>query len=84
MTTTPRDDASCPTPTVVEADALAEFQSALLRLLAEARSPEDTLAQLRARPEFRPFADYVATFDARAVATAIELVQRWGRRLDGG
>lgn len=69
----------------MEDDAeLAAFQAALMELLAEQLPPEEALAQMRARPAFAPFREYVETFDARAVVVATELVQRWGRRLDGG
>ena len=61
-------------------DAVAEFQEALLNLLADGRPVEEIRAALRDDPAFAGFREYVEAFDPRMIRVAVELVNKWGRR----
>jgi hypothetical protein len=62
---------------------LARFQAALLDLLDQGHPPQEIVARLQRDPSLAEYAAYVATFEPRMVAVAIELVAKWGRR-EGG
>lgn len=62
--------------------AIAEFQAALLELLAEeGMDAVRARERLASEPQFEAFRDWVATFEPRMIETAIVLTRRWGRRL---
>jgi hypothetical protein len=56
---------------------LGELQAALVRALQTAASPADVLSQLARAPLSDAARRWIARSDPRALATAIELVQRW-------
>jgi len=60
-------------------DALADFQNALVELLAEGLPTELICVKLRDDPAFAEFRDYVTALDPRMLEVAVELVQKWGR-----
>lgn len=62
-----------------EYSRLAEFQAALLALLAQPLSPAEMLQCLHNEPAFAPYADYIATFEPRMIEVAAELTKKWGR-----
>ena len=61
-------------------ESLADFQDALLTLLAEGLPPEEVRARLLADPRLVAFRDYVAAIEPRMLVVAGELVRKWGRR----
>jgi hypothetical protein len=61
-------------------DALADFQDALLNLLAEGLPVERIRERLRDDPAFAAFRDYVIAIEPRMLEVAVELVRKWGRR----
>lgn len=60
--------------------ALDRYQGALLETLYDSQDVEAAMQGLADRPEMKPFASYVASFEPRAVETGMELVWRWGER----
>ncbi len=62
---------------------LADFQAALLELLHLGLPAAETQARLLAHPASRPFADWVASFDLRAIEVATKITQKFGARADG-
>ncbi len=58
---------------------LAGFQAALLDLLAQDLPPEE-VRRLAEDAALAPFAAYVRTFEPRMLATAAQLVKKWGSR----
>ena len=61
-------------------EALADFQDALLQLLAGDWPVEVILQKLRDDPAFAEFRDYVTSLEPRMLAVAVELTKKWGRR----
>lgn len=61
-------------------DALADFQAALLDLLAREHSPVEIQRRLREDDAFAAHRDYVLGFEPRMLAVAVELVKKWGKR----
>jgi len=61
-------------------DALADFQAALLDLLARDLPPDEMQRRLRDDPAFADFRDYARQFEPRMLAVAAELVKKWGKR----
>ena len=68
---------------MTEDEQLARFQATLLDLLDRGDSPQAIIDTLRSDPRWPGYADYVATFEPRMVAVAVELVAKWGQR-EGG
>lgn len=67
-------------PAPVGDDApLRDFQTALLTLLDSGLPVVEIHAQLQTAAAFRPWRDYVAAFDLRALETACTLLAKWGR-----
>lgn len=62
------------------AEKIANFQAALLELLAQDLPPDAIHARLRDDPAFADFRAYVSSFEPRMLAVAVELVQKWGKR----
>ena len=60
---------------------LADFQSALLELLAQPLSPAEIERRLRTDAAFAPYRDYVESFDLRMIEVAAALVKKWGRQV---
>jgi uncharacterized protein (UPF0276 family) len=61
-------------------DELEKFQCALLELLSEPVDAATKLERLKSELPFEPYRAYVQSFDARSIAVASELVNKWGRR----
>ena len=61
-------------------EALADFQNALVELLAQGLPIELIRARLREDAAFAAFRDYATAIDPRMLEVAVELVQKWGRR----
>ena len=68
------------TPPELSSDQLADFQAALLELLAQEQSLESLQKRLREDPAFGPFRDYVQGFEPRMLNVASLLVRKWGNR----
>jgi len=64
-------------------ERIANFQCALLELLAQSLTPQEIQQRLENDAAFAPYAEYVATFELRMIEVAAELTKKWGRR-DGG
>jgi hypothetical protein len=64
-------------------DDLAEFQVALLELLATDLPLDELRQRLCDDAAFAPFRDYVVQLEPRMLMVAVELVQKWGRRSGG-
>jgi hypothetical protein len=62
------------------ADELADFQAALLALLAEDLPAEAMARRLREDQAFAAYRDYVLGFEPRMLAVAAELTNKWGKR----
>lgn len=60
---------------------LADFQDALLELMATEPSATEIARRLRADPRAAPFADYVDGFDRRCVEVTAFLMRAWGERV---
>ena len=58
---------------------LAQFQAALLELLAQPISPEESARRLREDDAFAPFREYSESFEPRFLEVAAALVKKWGR-----
>ena len=65
-----------PAPDEIE---LAQFQAALLELLAQSISPEEIARRLREDAVFAPYREYSASFEPRFLEVAASLVKKWGR-----
>jgi len=64
------------TPDEIE---LANFQAALLDLLAQPISPEEIARRLREDEVFAPFRANSESFEPRFLEVAASLVKKWGR-----
>lgn len=60
-------------------DDLADFQAALLALLAKGLPAETMARRLREDPAFAAYRAYVQEFEPRMLAVAAELTKKWGR-----
>lgn len=58
---------------------LAQFQAALLELLALPISPDEIAQRLREDDSFAPYREYSASFEPRFLEVAASLVKKWGR-----
>ena len=65
---------------MASADDLAEFQAALVELLAQDLPADVFERRLREDAAFAEFRAYVGGFEPRMLAVAAELVKKWGRR----
>lgn len=63
--------------------ALAHFQAVLLDLLDRGGEPHEIIESLRRDSRLAEYADYIASFEPRMMAVAVELIAKWGQR-DGG
>ena len=63
-----------------EKSPLAEYQDALLELLASGLSQDAILEALRTDPCFERYRDYVKEFDPDMVAVACELMGKWAKQ----
>ena len=63
-----------------ESKQLADFQAALLEILARDESPEQLLERMNRHPACEPYRDYLASFELKMVEVAAELVKKWGVR----
>lgn len=61
-------------------EALGALQEALLDELARAASPAEARAALLSSPACAPYRDWIAGFELRSLAVAMELVRKWGVR----
>jgi hypothetical protein len=57
---------------------LAEYQAALLDILAMASSPEAATESIRELTDTSPAPGYICEFDIRMVDAAMELTRKWG------
>ncbi|MBP6746810.1 hypothetical protein KA344_16345 [bacterium] len=57
----------------------AEFQNALIELLASGLPEDAILATLKSDSRFEDYRDYVEQFDPDMVAVACELMGKWAR-----
>ncbi|MBP9092272.1 hypothetical protein KBI23_14685 [bacterium] len=58
----------------------AEFQKALIDLLASGLPEETIIATIKSDARFDSYRDYVDQFDPDMVAVACELMGKWARR----
>lgn len=65
-----------------EKQELADFQDALLELLASGQSQNKVLEALKTDPRFHCYREYVNQFDPDMVAVACELMCKWAIRKD--
>lgn len=63
-----------------EDDELADYQAALVELMAAELSLDELTRRLRADGRTAPFADYVSAFDPRCVEVTSVLMRRWAYR----
>ncbi len=63
-------------------DDLADFQDALLDLLAQEILPEELQSRLASDDRFTPFGDYVQAMEPRMLEVAAQLVKKWGKRAE--
>src|SRR5689334_11787430 len=61
-------------------EGLAKFQASFLETLADAKSPEAAIAELRGRPESEPYREWLDAMEPRGVETGQALVRLWGAR----
>ena len=59
---------------------LARFQALLLDLLMQELPADEVARRLAADEASRPFADYVRSFDLRAVEVAARITKQFGKR----
>ena len=58
---------------------LADFQAALLDLLAQPIAANEIARRLREEAAFAPYREYSASFEPRFLEVAASLVKKWGR-----
>ena len=63
-----------------EKQELADFQDALLELLASGQSQDQILESLKTDSRFQSYREYVDAFDPDMVAVACELMCKWAIR----
>jgi hypothetical protein len=68
----------------VEDEALAAFQDALVEGMMLELPAHELMQRLRDDPRATPFAEYLASLDARCVEITSRLMRRWADRAPEG